>query len=81
MSEQEVWVGSSGPHLYDDEDTYPDGEYFRGVRAEQMWVENAPTDDHEVVRLADLKDWLLGSCIRIYWETDTEWESNTLWAC
>jgi len=56
VSEQEVWVGSSGPHLYDDEDTYPDGEYFRGVRAEQMWVENAPTDDHEVVRLADLKD-------------------------
>ena len=81
MAEQEVWVGSTGPSLYDDTDTYTDGEYLRGARADQMWLDSAPVDDHEVVRLADLKDWLLGSCLKVYWESGTEWESNTIWTC
>lgn len=81
MSEQESWVGSTGPYLSDDTDTYPDGEYLRSFRGSQIWLDDAPTHDNEVVRLADLKSWLLGSCIKIYWESGTEWESNTMWAC
>lgn len=81
MAEQEVWVGSNGPQIYEDDDTYDDGIYFRGIRGDQIYLNSAPTDDHEVVRLSDLRDWVLGACPKIYWETGTEWESNTYWAC
>jgi hypothetical protein len=34
MAEKRVWLGSSGPFLYDDTDTYEDGETYKGLRTE-----------------------------------------------
>ena len=81
MAEQEVYLGSGGPYLYEDDETYDDGIYFRALRGDQLYIESAPVDDHEVVRLLDLRSWVSGSCPRIYWETGTEWEQDTYWAC
>ena len=81
MAEQEVYLGSSGPNLYEDDETYPDGVYFRALRGDQIYIETAPSDDNEVVRLSDLRSWVNGSCTRVYWESGTEWESDTYWTC
>lgn len=56
MAIKEVWLGTTGPFEYDNSDTdvYPDGKAVRGVRADQLYVDSAPTDPNEVARLSDL---------------------------
>ena len=54
MALKEVWIGSVGPFLYEDTDTYEDGEDLRGLRVEQMFMDNAPASDNEVLRRADI---------------------------
>jgi hypothetical protein len=54
MAIKEVWLGSVGPFLYDDADVYDDGESVIGVRAEQITVENAPSNNTEVLRKIDI---------------------------
>ena len=61
MARKKVYIGSVGPYLYDDAKSIddPDGD-FAGednralVTDGQLFVEQAPTADEEVVRLADL---------------------------
>jgi len=59
MALQEFWIGSVGPLLYYDTDTYPDAVTLRAFRGEQIYLENAPANDEEVVRLVDLNLALL----------------------
>jgi len=54
MAFKEVWIGSVGPFLYEDTDTYEDGEDLRGIRVDQMLMDNAPFSDNEVLRKADI---------------------------
>lgn len=50
MAEKQVWIGSSGPFLFDDQDQYEDGETLQGFRGPQMLIENEPTSDKQVAR-------------------------------
>ena len=70
MAEKEVYFGSLGPYLYDDADTYEDGENFRGVRVAQILVDDEATGDGEVVRYQDVS--------QASSETDSQVESNVL---
>jgi hypothetical protein len=48
--------GESGTLLYDDEDVtfYADGKPTRAARGSQIYLEDAPEDDLEVMRKADM---------------------------
>ena len=50
MALKEFWNGSVGPLLYDDEDTYEDGETLRGVRVDQILLDSAPSTAGEGIR-------------------------------
>lgn len=50
MAIQEYWLGSRGPFLFDDADTYPDGTTFQGARFSQMRIDNEPTEDDQVAK-------------------------------
>jgi len=50
MALKEFWNGSVGPLLYDDEDTYEDGETLRGVRVDQILLDSAPAASGEALR-------------------------------
>lgn len=54
MAVREVWLGSIGPFLYDDADTYPDSSTLTGLRAESIKINEAPTDPDHAVRLVDI---------------------------
>ena len=61
MALQEYYIGSVGPLLYDDADTYPGlvepmrAMYSTGrIRAERIISDTVPTAPTEVVRLVDL---------------------------
>lgn len=58
MAEQEVWVGSSGPYLYEDTDTYdpddPGSEYIHGIMADKIFLTGTPTDENEAARIKDI---------------------------
>lgn len=47
-------MGSVGPLVYDDADTYPDAVAQRAFRGPQLYIDNAPADPNEVVRLSDI---------------------------
>ncbi len=51
---EEVWIGSEGGIAYDADLLYPDASLMRGFRAPQIHVEDAPTEDTDVVRKVDL---------------------------
>lgn len=57
MAERELWYAQFGPLVYEDTDTgwYPDGKPIRGARTSQVYLDNTPVDDIEVIRLIDLK--------------------------
>jgi len=50
MAEKEVWIGSLGPALYEDDDIYEDGVTLRSFRGDQMYLEDAPITDNEASR-------------------------------
>jgi len=50
MAEKEVYMGSAGPFLFEDDDTYEDGKSFRGVRSNQVFLDDAPSADEEAFR-------------------------------
>ena len=50
MALKEYWMGSVGPLLYDDEDTYEDGETLRGMRVKQIFLDDAPSTVGEALR-------------------------------
>lgn len=54
MAERDLYVGSVGPLIVDDADTYDDGKPFGGIRAHQLIIDDVPTDDKHVARLEDL---------------------------
>ena len=61
MADQEVYVGSIGPFIFDDNDTYEGtvekikGIYTTGkMRAANVISDNAPANATDVVRLSDL---------------------------
>lgn len=54
MAEQEIYIGSTGPIIYDDTDVYDDGVGVTGIRVQQMRVEQAPVGPYAVIRLIDL---------------------------
>lgn len=54
MATKEYWLGSKGPFLYDDGDSYPDGETFQGIRVAQARIDEAPTSDNEVARQTEV---------------------------
>lgn len=56
MAEQECYVGSVGPFLYDDTDLYEDGLAFRAFRGPQILLGYAPSVDNEVTRRVDAED-------------------------
>lgn len=58
MAEQQYFIGSRGPFLFDDQDEYPDTEKLRGARFTQVLLDDAPTEDHESARHQDVKEKL-----------------------
>lgn len=50
MATQEYWLGSRGPFLFDDADTYPDGETLQGARYSQVRIDNEPSGDNQAAR-------------------------------
>jgi hypothetical protein len=62
MALQEFFVGSVGPLMYEDTDTYSDLELMKAFRGPQIHLDNPPTVDNEVVRLVDV----LGS-LEVVW--------------
>lgn len=62
MTLKEVYVGSIGPFIFDDGDTYDDNaESLVGIRSDaQMTVDTAPSESNHVVRLSDVAS-LVGS--------------------
>jgi len=49
MARRRVWVGSNGPFLFDDVETYADGVAMRGIRSEgPLRVEGNPAAGNEV---------------------------------
>lgn len=70
MAEQEYYVGSVGPLLYDDTDEYPDSVpgaeiYLAALRGPQILLGEAPVEDNNVVRLQDFEG-LLDLALRIH---------------
>jgi len=62
MAEKEVWIGSTGPFIFDDTETYEEdgsGETYRGIRTNKIYLDDTPTEDGEVIRLEDLNRVLL----------------------
>lgn len=56
MAEREVYIGSVGPFLYDDTETYGDGEYQEGLRTGGcIRVEGEPTEDYHVTTVYYVK--------------------------
>lgn len=53
MATKKVWIGSVGPYLYEDTDSYADSGPLKGLRAEQIRVEQAAIAYDEVVRLGE----------------------------
>ena len=56
MAVRTLDYGQSGTLLYDDEDItfYADAKPVRGARCSQIYLEDAPEDDLEVMRKADM---------------------------
>lgn len=61
MAEREVWIGSVGPFLYEDTETYydPDEEEFtgttvRGIWAPQILLDDAPSTANEAARAGEV---------------------------
>jgi hypothetical protein len=54
------WVGTVGPHLYDENAIYKDEEVaVVGLRSEgKMRAEGAPSDDEDIIRKTDIEDYL-----------------------
>ncbi len=59
MGLKEVYIGSIGPFLYDDSETYSDGEYQEGFRTSgSIRVEGAPTDNYHVPNSGQVLDMI-----------------------
>ncbi|KKM63122.1 hypothetical protein LCGC14_1514680 [marine sediment metagenome] len=58
MAEVEFHIGSLGPFFYDDSDTYPDGEPNAVIHSAlgKGHLGGTPTENEEIVRIADLAD-------------------------
>lgn len=55
MAQKKVWIGSVGPLLFDDANTYTDAVNHKGFRTEGViQADGAPVDSNDVIRLADL---------------------------
>jgi len=54
MAEKKVYIGSVGPFLFEDVDSYDDGKTLRGLRTNQIYLEDAATGDNEIVRKFEL---------------------------
>jgi len=63
MAEKELWIGSVGPLLFDDEDVYDESDEYsetiRGIRTSKILLDDTPTEDDEGVRLKDLNRVIL----------------------
>ena len=55
MAKKKVWIGSVGPYVYDDVNTYADAVGQVGLRTEgKMLSEGVPTNPDDVIRLSDI---------------------------
>ena len=54
MALKEYWVGSVGPLLYEDTDTYEDGTLQHGIRTNKILLDEEPVEDNQAVRLQDI---------------------------
>jgi len=53
MALKEGYVGSVGPFLYYDTDSYADSETFRAFRGPQIFLEDAASEDNEATRYVE----------------------------
>lgn len=51
---EDFWIGGEGGKQYDADSVYPDDAPMRALRGPQVHVEDAPTEDTDVVRKQDL---------------------------
>lgn len=61
MAEQRFWLGSTGPHLFDDGGSYVDDptiDFIAFRTLTNILLGAAPTEPENAVRLADMEGWL-----------------------
>jgi hypothetical protein len=52
--QREYYIGSFGPFIYEDTETYPDGTSLVGYRGPTAKFDDPPVDPEDGVRLTDL---------------------------
>lgn len=68
MAVQEFYIGSVGPLLYDDTETYSDTVGRMAFRGPQIYLDDAPTEDAQVMRKEDTEAYVT-SYIITYFQT------------
>lgn len=63
MAKQQFYVGSVGPLLYDDTETYPDAEPRVAFRGPQILLDDAPTEDAHVMRKEDTEIYVIDTIV------------------
>lgn len=58
MATQEFYLGSVGPLLYDDTETYSDAVGRVAIRGAQVYLDDAPTEDAHVMRKEDTETYV-----------------------
>lgn len=75
MAVQEFYVGSVGPLLYDDTETYSDAVGRVAFRGAQIYLDDAPTEDEHALRKVDMPDFSSASAEQgdIWYYDGSEW--------
>lgn len=68
MAIKEFWVGSVGPFLYDDGETYPDSMDRVAFRGAQVYLDEAPIEDMHVMRKEDTEAYVV-AYVTTYFQT------------
>lgn len=75
MATQEYYVGSVGPLLYDDTETYSDAVGRVAFRGAQIYLDGAPTEDEHALRKVDMPSFSSASAEQgdIWYYDGSEW--------